>query len=87
MKPLAWAASPPPPPPPPLLRDGRRLLPVTPVSVFLTVSSRAPEPDVRLLLSLYARVRLRLAMAAAYPDRDGISTPAGVASRTWPSMS
>ena len=46
MKPLACEAS----PPPPLLRRPLRLrLPVNWVIVLLTVSRRAPEPDVRRL--------------------------------------
>lgn len=57
MNPLACAASPPPRRP----RERFRPLP-KPVIVFLTVSMRAPEPEVRLLPPRYARVRLVLAM-------------------------
>jgi hypothetical protein len=75
MKPLAWAAS---PPPLRALRDDRPRLPAVPVRVLLTVSSSAPEPDVRLLFSLYARVLLRVAMAA--PTRISEAYPGHMAS-------
>ena len=66
MKPLAWEATPPP-------RDDRSRLPVNFPRVFRTVSTSAPDPEVRLLPPLYARVLLEVAMPSPYPETGGVS--------------
>jgi hypothetical protein len=68
MKPVACDASPPPPP-----RAERPRLPLNFVIVLRTVSMSAPEPDVRPLPPLYARVLLGVAMRSAYPE-NGLQT-------------
>jgi len=61
MKPLALAVSPPPP------REEPLRFPVSCPKAPRTLSTSAPEPLVRLLEPLYARVLLLFAMCFAYP--------------------